>query len=85
MRNTPLRKRQQRGEQLPCHFFFGTLVIWGIQLYGQGIHWEGGPWGSDSLIFIPASPSRREEGFLSSFGFIGSVMASVYEGYFLSA
>ena len=85
MRNTSLQERWAE-RQAAALGFFGTPVIWDIQLYGQDIHWEGGVWGSYSLIFIPAPPSRREEeGFLSLFGFIGSVMASVFDGYFLSA
>ena len=50
-----LRRGGHRGERLPC-IFFRTLVIWGIQLYGWDIHWEGGVWRLYSLIFISASP-----------------------------
>ena len=68
MRNTPLKeRREERRAAALC--FSGMLVIRGIQLNRCINHWEGGAWGSYSLIFIPASPSQKEEGFLSLFSF----------------
>ena len=40
--------------------------------YSFGREWFGG---SYSLIFLPAPPSREEEGFLSLLALMGSVMA----------
>ena len=68
MRNTALKERWTE-RRVAALRFFGTQVIWGIQLHRQNIHREGEVWGSCSLIFTPAPPSRRDEGFLSLFSF----------------
>ena len=49
----------------------GTQVMSGIQMNGCNTHWDGRLYGSCSLIFIPASPSQRKDGFLSLFSFDG--------------
>lgn len=71
MRNTPLKDRQaEEGAAALC--FPGTPIkgmssgIWAEYSVGRG---TGG--GSYSLIFIPASPSQRKDGFLSLFSFDG--------------
>ena len=65
--------------------FFGKPVMSGIQMKGQNVHWARRGLGSYNLVFIPALPSQGEEGFFPYLALIGSVMASVHDGYFLSA
>ena len=74
MRNTPLKKGWQRGEQLFCVSL--VPVIRGIQFHGRNIYWEGGVWGSVSLIFIPALPSGAGGEFWSLLSFNGTCHAS---------
>ena len=81
MRNTPLKEKQ--AERWAAALFFGTPVIWDIRFYGWDIHWEGGTWGSYSLIFIPASPSQRRRDFcpylvLSEVLWLWSMMITSY-------
>ena len=46
---------------------FGNVVIWGIEMKEQNIHWGGRGLELYTLIFIPAPPSWSEGGFLSLF------------------
>lgn len=66
----------------------GPGFLWDTGYKGHPIAWEREGkrgLGSYSLIFIPAPSSQRKEGFLSLLALMGSVMASVHGGYFLSA
>ena len=53
----------------------------GVEMKGQNIHWGGRVLGSYSLIFIPEG--RRD--FFPYLISVGSVMALVHDGNFLSA
>ena len=60
-------QRDSRHRQVAALSFLSKLVIWYIQMKGWNSHLEMQAWRSYSLIFIPASPSGGEEGFLSLF------------------
>lgn len=73
----------KRAERWAVALHFSVMpFVRGIQLHEWNSHWEGGVWGSHSLIFILALPSRRKEGFLSFLALIKSVTVLVHDGNF---
>ena len=60
-----LSKGERADRWVAAPSFLGKPVMWGVQMKGRNIHCRRKAWGSCSLIFIPAPPSRGEEGFLS--------------------